>query len=100
MQKSTQEATKLVTLVQKMAENVPSESSPLKTFLQIKEEACSVWSVWAEHLIAELNIVGSQQTHNVVITSLRRCNDIIASLCVCWVRAKLRPLTEFALSDD
>ena len=37
----------------------------------------------------------SQQTHNVVTTSLqrrcnvttlqRRCNDVVATLCVCWV---------------
>ena len=41
-----------------------------------------------------LNYTRTQQTHNVITTSLqrrcnvtplqRRCNDVVATLCVCW----------------
>ena len=27
----------------------------------------------------------TQLTHNVTSTSLQRCNDVLATLCVCWV---------------
>ena len=40
----------------------------------------------------------SQQSHNVVTASLqrhvvqRRCNDAVATLCVCWMKPRLSPM--------
>ena len=70
--------------------------------MKFRFESCPLLSLafrWGEHIIGV--IVSSsyyyycyfQQTHNVVTTSLqrnvttlqRRCNDVEATLCVCWV---------------
>ena len=70
------------------------------TCRKIVKEEYFTFVTWARLVLqlyayrTQMLIVQSQQTYNVVITSLqrrsnvttlqRRCNDVVATLCVCW----------------